>query len=202
MTAGNTYDGAAGVDLLKREPQPVEVLGDSAYGSADTRKTLAAAGHTAVIKPIPLRHTVPGGFTMDDFAIDTAAGTVTCPAGQTVAIARRGAAKFGARCVSCPLRARCTNAKAGRQIKVSADFDLLHAARQAATQPDWQHTYTRWRPMVERSIAWLVAHHHRRVRYRGIARNQLWLDHRVAAVNLRQLIRAGLVRDQGTWAIT
>ncbi len=202
LTAGNTYDGAAGVDLLKREPEPVEVLADSAYGSADTRKTLAAAGHTAVIKPIPLRHTVPDGFTMDDFAIDTTAGTVTCPAGQTVAIAPHGGAKFGARCASCPLRSRCTNAKAGRQIKVSADFDLLHAARQAATQQDWQHTYTRWRPMVERSIAWLVAHRHRRVRYRGIACNQLWLDHRVAAINLRQLIRSGLVRDQGTWVIT
>ena len=61
LTAGNTYDGDAGVTLLDRENEPVEVLADSAYGSAATRKTLAAAGHDATIKPIPLRHTVPGG---------------------------------------------------------------------------------------------------------------------------------------------
>jgi IS5 family transposase len=42
--------------------------------------------------------------------------------------------------------------------------------------------------MVERSIAWLVANGHRRVRYRGLARNQLGLLLRVAAVNLRRLL--------------
>ena len=93
------------------------------------------------------------------------------------------------------------SAKTCRKIKVHPDFDVLHAARQAATDPDWQHTYTRYRPMVERTIAWVVAKGHRRVRYRGIDRNQLWLDHRVAAVNLRQLIHAGLNRAGETWAI-
>jgi hypothetical protein len=71
----------------------------------------------------------------------------------------------------------------------------------AATDPAWQRTYRRWRPMVERTIAWIVAHGHRRVRYHGIERNQLWLDHRVAAVNLRQLIRRGLTRTHGAWVI-
>jgi hypothetical protein len=41
--------------------------------------------------------------------------------------------------------------------------------------------------MVERSIAWLVANGHRRVRYRGLARNQLGLSLRVAAIDLRRL---------------
>ncbi len=54
--------------------------------------------------------------------------------------------------------------------------------------------------MVERSIAWLVAAGHRRVRYRGIARNQLGLTHRVAAVNLRRLINLGLHRNGG-WVL-
>ena len=45
--------------------------------------------------------------------------------------------------------------------------------------------------MVERSIAWLVAKGHRRVRYRGLARNQLGLSLRVAAINLRRLITMG-----------
>jgi hypothetical protein len=54
---------------------------------------------------------------------------------------------------------------------------------------------------AQRIIAWIVAHGHRRVRYRGIERNQLWLDHRVAAIDLRQLIRRRLTRTDGTWAI-
>jgi hypothetical protein len=41
--------------------------------------------------------------------------------------------------------------------------------------------------MVERSIAWLVAHHNRRVHYRSVERNQLGLSHRAAAINLRRL---------------
>ena len=46
-------------------------------------RTLQADGHTLVIKPPPLRQAVPGGFTIDDFHIDPAAGTATCPAGHT-----------------------------------------------------------------------------------------------------------------------
>ena len=53
--------------------------------------------------------------------------------------------------------------------------------------------------MVERSIAWLVAHGHRRVRYRGIDRNQLGLTHRVAALNLRRLINLGLDHNGRRW---
>lgn len=45
--------------------------------------------------------------------------------------------------------------------------------------------------MAERSIAWLVAGGHRRVRYRGVARNQMWLSVRTAAINLRRLINLG-----------
>src|SRR5450755_354632 len=58
--------------------------GDSAYGTGDLRDAIEKAGHTAVIKPKPLRAPVEGGFTVDDFAVDEEAGTVTCPAGHTV----------------------------------------------------------------------------------------------------------------------
>ena len=46
--------------------------GDSAYGTGDLRAAIAAAGHRAVIKPWPLLPAVQGGFTADDFAVDTA----------------------------------------------------------------------------------------------------------------------------------
>jgi IS5 family transposase len=59
----------------------------------------------------------------------------------------------------------------------------------------------RWRPMVERSMAWLVAIGHRRVRYRGVPRNQLGLPLRVAAVNLRRLVTMGLDHHDGGWVL-
>ena len=74
------------------------------------------------------------------------------------------------------------------------------AARHDAQTEGFQDTYRRHRPMVERSIAWLVARGHRRVRYRGLARNQLGLSHRVAAINLRRLINLGLDHDGG-WVL-
>jgi IS5 family transposase len=64
----------------------------------------------------------------------------------------------------------------------------LAAAHHQAADLAFQATYRRWRPMVERSIAWLVANGHRRVRHRGLARNQLSLLLRVAAINLRRLL--------------
>src|SRR6266498_3866377 len=45
-------DAAIGPTLLAEEPEPVQVLGDSAYGSGDARAALAQAEHEAVIKPI------------------------------------------------------------------------------------------------------------------------------------------------------
>jgi len=55
--------------------------------------------------------------------------------------------------------------------------------------------------MAERSIAWLVAKGNRRLRYRGIERNDAWLQVRVAALNLRRLLALGLSFEDG-WRIT
>jgi hypothetical protein len=49
--------------------------------------------------------------------------------------------------------------------------------------------------MVERSLAWLVAGGNRRVRYRGVVRNQHWLSLRITAINPRRLVRLGLTLD-------
>ncbi len=54
--------------------------------------------------------------------------------------------------------------------------------------------------MVERSIAWFVAGGHRKVPYRGVVRNQMWLSVRIAAINLRRLIKLGL-NHSGGWVL-
>jgi IS5 family transposase len=200
ITPGNTGDGDAATDLLADEDDPVEVLADAAYGGGQTRKTLDDAGHTTVIKPPPLRPAVPGGFDRDDFTIDYDNRTVTCPNNQTVAITVKGNATFGARCRTCPLRDRCTTSRSGRSLHISAHDRYLVAARAQAKTPAFEETYRRWRPMVERSIAWLMRDGHRRCRYRGVQRNQLGLSMRVAAVNLARLLTLGLEYNGG-WKI-
>jgi hypothetical protein len=144
------------------------------------------------------------GKPIAEVAIDEQAGTVTCPAGQVAALGRPQAdgnrqAQFKARCRGCPLRERCTTSKAGRVLTVHPQHALLAAA---AADPAWQDEYRRWRPPVERAIAWLVARGNRRVPYRGVLKNDNWLHHRAAALNLRRLINLGLIRtSDGAWAL-
>jgi IS5 family transposase len=200
LTPANAADGPTGVALLQKEEGGLEVLADSAYGSGEVRAALAEAKHRALIKPIPLRPPVPAGFTIDHFTIDVDAGTATCPQGFTVPINRSGTARFGSRCQGCPLRHRCTRSRHGRDVNVHPHHPLMLAARRQAESEAFQSSYRRHRPMVERSIAWLVARGNRRLRYRGIARNQLGLAHRVAAINLRRLVNLGL-DHRGGWVL-
>ena len=205
LTPANAGDGPTGLALLAGEDPGLQVLGDSAYGSGEVRAGLGAAGHRAVIKPWPLGRNPRLGadqFHRDDFTVDYSARTVTCPNGTTVGISPGGAASFGPRCRGCPVRARCTADRYGKTFKVSPDDQLLAAARaqwRAGTDLD---DYRQHRPMVERSIAWLVANGHRRVRYRGVERNRLGLSLRAAALNLRRLINLGLHHNGATWALS
>jgi IS5 family transposase len=201
LTAANLPDGPTGLELLAGEEPGLEVLGDSGYGSGQTRAALRGAGHAQTIKPIPLHSAVPGGFTIHDFRVDTQAGMVRCPAGVTAPITSSGRVSFPRHCQGCPLRRRCTTAKRGRTIHLHPHEDELRAARRHAVTRTFQHSYRRWRPMVERSIAWLVANGCRRVPYRGIQRNDLWWSLRVAAVNLRRLLVLGLARHDGAWVL-
>jgi transposase len=196
----DNHEAVVGLALLQDECESVRVLGDTAYGTGDARAALEAAGHVAVIKPIPLRAPVPGGFTSDDFIIDFDARTVTCPANHTVGITPSGGAKFQRYCRSCSLAVHCTTAKDGRKLTISIHETHLRSARAHARERAWQAEYRQHRPMVERSIAWLTRNN-RKVRYRGVAKNDHWLHHRVAALNLRRLITMGLNHTGTTWAI-
>ena len=198
-------DGTVGVDLLVRDDSvdgPVEVLGDSAYGTGDALAKLDKAGHTPLVKPWPTKPAVPGGFGPDDFTVDEPAGTVTCPSGVTRAITGKRNVTFGAACRGCPFAAQCTTSKRGRKLTLHEHDALQRAHRQRAQDPQWQQTYRQHRPMVERSIAWLVAGGNRKVRYRGVIKNNAWLHTRTAALNLRRLLNLGLTRHDGAWALT
>jgi IS5 family transposase len=202
LTPANSADGPTGVTLLAGEEPGLQVLADGAYGSGDTLAALGQAGHHRAIKPWPMSAAMPGGFSRDDFAVDYLAGTATCPAGHTVTLTAGRAAIFGTRCQRCPLQSRCTTAKEGRTLRLHRHDQELVESRRAWRDGDFADDYRRWRPMVERSIAWLVANNSRRVRYRGVKRNQLGLSLRVAAINLRRLVNLGLSHNGATWEIT
>ena len=197
---GNGGDAEAAPELIAGEPAGTEVLGDAAYGSGEFREHLEARGMTATIKPPPLRPAIAGGYTLDDFTFDLDARTVTCPEGITVTITPSGSARFGTHCATCPDRHLCTTAARGRVIKLHPHHGLLAAARVLAGTDDFDATYRQHRPMIERTIAWLVRDNWRRLRYRGIERNQLSWSHRCAAINLKRLLALGLTHN-GTWAI-
>ena len=175
--AGPGDDTAAGAEPGTGPGEELEVYGDSAYGSGEARAAYRDAGHDTVIKPKPLRPAVPGGFTLDDFAISEDQGTVTCPAGVTRPGSPARTVTFGAACAGCPLRQRCTTARDGRSMTIHPHEGLLRAARAQARTPEFKRAYPT-RPMIERVISWTATQNGRRVklRYTGTARNDAWLQ--------------------------
>ena len=204
MTGSSGSAGAGGPDDRAAAGRELSWYGDSAYGTGDLRGAICDAGHQAVIKPKPLQAPVEGGFTVDDFTVSEEQGTVTCPAGHTVALSRTRIATFGVLCRDCPLRERCTTCKTGRKLVLHERDDLLRAARADwAADTGLREDYRTHRPNVERAIAQVATWRGRRLklRYRGTARNHAWLKRRTAALNLRNLIGKGLTRRDGAWAL-
>lgn len=71
-----------------------------------------------------------------------------------------------------------------------------HRRGRLPSTDDFDAAYRRWQPMVERSLAWLTRGMNRKLRYRGVERNQLWWSHRCAAVNLQRLVTLGLAAGE------
>ncbi len=162
----HSTDAQVGTGLLGEEDGPRQVLGDSAYGSGEARAELAEAGHEAIIKPAPLPTAVPGGFSIDDFTINAAETEVTCPNNITRKVTAKRTVTFGV------ALQRVSAARAVHHQPQRADPDPAPAGTVAASRPppsrnlQFQQAYRQHRPMVERSIAWLVRGN-RKVRYRG-----------------------------------
>jgi hypothetical protein len=136
--------------------------------------------------------------------VDEAAGTATCPNGLTRPISANRYVTFGAACRDCPLRSRCTTSKTGRSLHLREHDALLRDARRDwADNAELRDIYRQHRPMVERSIAWLIGPKGRcrKLRYRGTAAADQWLHTRMAGLNLRRLLNLGLTRNDGAWAL-
>ena len=199
-------DAAVGIELLLAESEDrFEVLADSAYGSGEALAALTEAGHTAIIKPWPLRPAVAGGFTLDDFTVteprEDQPGTVSCPNGHTRPLTPARSVTFGVLCRDCPLRERCTTSNTGRTLRLHPHDAITRAHRQRAQDPSSRPSTATTGPWWNAPSPGWSAGGNRRLRFRGTAANNQWLHHRVAGLNLRRLLALGLTRTAGAWAL-
>jgi len=209
VTAGNAGDASVALDLLTEDlahaapAAPPVVYGDAAYGTGPLLEALDAAGAVSRCKVQPASG-VPGHFTKDDFAVDLADRTVTCPAGRTAPFRgiRTMYANFGRACATCPLAGRCTTSPDGRTVEISPHETLLRAGRAAGRDPAWLADYRATRPKVERKLAHLMRRRHggRLARVRGTQKVGADFALLAAAVNLARLARLGLTGSGGTWS--
>ncbi len=199
VRAGNAGDGEGAAPLLGavQSVDGIEVaplLGDMAYSDGDVREAVEGQGTDLVAKVPPM--TNAGRFPKTEFHIDPEAGTVTCPAGQTTADARRAkdhkgrpATMFGfdaATCALCPLRDRCTAGKGGRTIMVGRHHRRIEAARAAQAEPPTKALLRR-RSKVERKIDHLQDLGMRKARYRGRRKTRLQAFFAATVANFKRL---------------
>ena len=180
--------------------------GDAAYGTGEFLEYLAGHDINSRCKTQP--PTAAGGlFSKDRFAINLDDDTVTCPNKFTVAIRRNaegdGIAYFGNACADCPLRAQCTNAEAGRTIRVGRHEQRLADARREQQDPEWVDDYRSTRPKVERKLGHLMRRKHggRRARVRGTRKVDADFNLLAAAQNLARLATLGLHSTVTGWAV-
>ena len=202
---GNAPDNLGALELVEQSEAITgsaveEAMGDAAYGDGGTRQTFAEAGRQLVAR-------VPGRpdrkhFPKDDFHLDLAAGSCTCPAGQVTRtmvsagkrtdaagrVHRLQAFQFDrAVCRVCPLRSQCIAAKGrkGRRVLIHPQEALLQEAR-ALQQSDAYDEYRARRVVVEHRLARLVQLGIRQSRYFGRVKTrfQLYLAATVANLTL------------------
>ena len=224
VTAGNVGDGQAVEALLASElavpngsdppegespaasAEPLAVYGDSAYGAGSVLDALEQADVEIMCK-VQAPNAPGGRYAKDAFRIDLEAGTVTCPAGQTVglrAVKNGHVAHFANACSSCPLADRCTTSPDGRSIHVGLYEQQLQRARARQTDPAWKADYTATRPKIERKISHLMRRRHggRRARVRGHTKVDADFALLAAAVNLARLATLGVAHHTSGWAIS
>jgi hypothetical protein len=200
VLAGNAPDAEDALDLTEQTEGatgcPVaETQGDCAYGAGETRQAFAEAGRTLRAKVPSVTNGVC--FPKTAFTIDLAAGTCTCPGGQTTRDLRpngdRRAFQFAAAaCAACPLRARCLQDPArsgGRTIAVHAQEELLQQARAFQASPAFDAVRRR-RQTAEHRIARLVQLGIRQARYVGRAKTLFQVAMAAAVANLTLLAAA------------
>ena len=192
--------------MIERGSEGATVYGDNAYGTGPFQERLEDEGIESRCKT---QNPVAAGglFTKDRFDVNVTAGTVTCPAGVSVAIRPQrkggGLAYFKDACTTCAMRPECTTSPGGRTIGIGAHEEALARARRRQRDPEWQDDYRATRPKVERKLAHLMRRRHggRRARVRGTVKVGADFSLLAAATNLARLAVLGVRWSATGWAV-
>jgi hypothetical protein len=178
---GNTHDSEGATELAQEASRRCDqktdrVIGDTAYGSVDTRRDFKKLGVEVVAKAPPVgRRNVE--FTLEDFKINSKRGVATCPAGRKSIRRDRVKRPDGWRyafsrkdCKECPLRSKCTTARvSARMVTITEHTQELRRHRRYQRTRAFAKIYRR-RVVVEHRIARLAQLGIRQARYFGQAR--------------------------------
>ena len=223
--AGNAAEGDNAAELVEASEantgcEVEQVIGDTAYGSMETREAL---GEREVIAPTVKPHS-KRAISKDDFEMDVEHDRVVCPEGHetrqwTWVWNRPGAGKPKVRvkrfafpkelCRACPRYADCVcdKRRRGRFVQLHPDEERLQAAR-ALEQTEYFREQYRKRVIVEHRIARLVQLGIRQSRFRGrkMTAFQLLMAATVANLTLvagaqasKGLFRRVLAAAQAVW---
>jgi len=199
LTPANHPDGPVGVALMADEPDGLEVLADSAYGSGAVRTALREKHHRLVIKPLPSRPTSPAGSSAT-----TSRSTTTPAVSPALSDMSPGSLQVASRPspravfpVRCGLVARKQEHGASPFLSTTPSSSQRE---RTGTTPNCALPIDN--TPDGRALDRLARREgNRRLRYRGVERNEAWLNRRVAALNLRRLVVLGLTRSDGTWVL-
>lgn len=194
VLSGDAPDATEALEQVERAEENTgqavaETMGDCAYGSGETRQEFAEAGRVLIAK-VPQESRNGECFPKSRFVIDLEAKTVTCPGGVTTEKYTRDRAggmlfHFGAACLDCPLRAQCTTAQGGRQVRVHPQEALLQEARGFQQTPAGR-AQLRERVVVEHGLARLGQLGIGQARYVGRKKTRFQVLMAATVVNLRR----------------
>lgn len=191
--------------LSERDVPPKEQYVDHAYVSG-TRLAESAQAGIDLIGPVS-QESGPCEFKLSDFTVDVEQRQAICPAGNaatrwTVRTRRDGSKEYVAhyegQCATCSLRAKCTEAVAGRTLTIHEHHDFVVARRAEMETAEFWHKMKR-RPPVEGTISQLMRMGARRARYRGRRKVNLQLIFTATALNLKRLLRAWAQGQKPCW---
>ncbi len=191
-------------ELKRKNCLPAQHLVDNGYGSGAAFVSSHSEYAVDLLGParpdVSWQANTDGAYDLSYFQIDFEARTVTCPQGHMTQhwyerIGSRGKPAISvqfptALCHDCPVRERCTTAKAGRQVGFipEPEFSALQAARQREQSDEFKEVYKK-RAGVEGTISQAVGVlGMRHTRYRGL--DKVHLQHLItaAAMNLMRVI--------------
>jgi hypothetical protein len=188
VTAANRPEEEAVPALKKDMEQQGIQMGqlhiDRGYISSSVVNEVLNKGGEVLCKPWAAKN--GGLFTKAAFKMDMRRRRLTCPSGQTMPFRLGTVVEFEAqRCQSCPLRAQCTTAEAGRgrTVTIAEDEPLQHRLRKLVKTPSGRERL-RERVGVEHRLAHLSRRQGPRARYRGVRKNTFDLRRAASIQNI------------------